>query len=107
MKEYAGQLYFSRQWKKTAKAYAKSQQGLCELCREQGLIVPGEIVHHKVFIDEKNINDPSVTLSFDNLQLVCRRHHAEIHERRKLRYSFDEYGHCIPKDSLPHMAPEG
>lgn len=107
MKEYAAHFYTSRQWRNTAKAYAKSQQGLCELCREQGLIVPGEIVHHKIFLSEKVIHDPSVTLSFDNLQLVCRRHHAEIHGKKQLRYSFDEYGHCIPTEPAPQFSSEG
>lgn len=97
MKEYAERLYKSKRWQRTAKAYAKSQQNLCELCRQQGLITPGEIVHHKVAITPENIDDPSVALSWENLQLVCRKHHAEIHDRSGRRWKVDEFGRVTAK----------
>lgn len=98
MKEYAREFYSSTAWKETRKAYAKSQQGLCEICRAKGILKPGEIVHHKVHIDPKNIEDPNITLSWNNLQLVCREHHAEIHDSRKRRYKTDDYGRVIIRD---------
>ena len=92
MKDYAKSLYKSKAWQKTRDAYARSVGGLCELCWEKGVLRPGEIVHHKIPITPDNINDPSITLSFDNLQLVCRDHHAQIHDRRQRRYKVDELG---------------
>ena len=92
MKDYAKSLYKSKAWQKTRDAYARSVGGLCELCWEKGVLRPGEIVHHKIHITPENINDPSITLSFDNLQLVCRDHHAMIHDRRQRRYKVDELG---------------
>ena len=56
------------------------------------MYTPGEIVHHKVHITPVNINDESVTLNFDNLELVCRDCHAELHEAHHRRYRVDEFG---------------
>lgn len=92
MKDYSKSLYKSKAWQKTRDAYARSVGGLCELCWEKGVLRPGEIVHHKIPITPDNINDPCITLSFDNLQLVCRDHHAQIHDRRQRRYKVDDMG---------------
>ena len=93
--EYASQFYASTAWKKARAAYAKSRGGLCERCMEKGLYRAGVIVHHKIHITPENINDPSVVLNWDNLQLVCRDCHAEIHGRLNKRYKLDELGRVI------------
>ncbi len=98
MKDYAERFYKSQAWQKTRAAYFSARQGLCEICREQGRITPGEIVHHKIVLTPDVIDNPDVTLNWSNLQLVCREHHAELHDRRKRRYKFDELGHVIPLD---------
>ena len=92
MREYAQWLYSSAAWDACRTAYRKQVGGLCEVCAAKGLIVPGEIVHHKIHINQKNIHDPNVTLNPENLQLVCRDCHAEIHKRKK-RYKVDKMGH--------------
>ena len=61
---------------------------MCERCTKElaeGRITlkdvePGIIVHHKKHITPENINNPRVTLSFDNLELLCARHHNEEHK---------------------------
>lgn len=40
---------------------------------------PGAIVHHKEHLTPQNINDPDITLSEDNLELLCLRRN----DRRK------------------------
>lgn len=92
MKDYAKQFYLSPAWVACRTAYKKQAGGLCEVCAKKGLIVPGEIVHHKIHITPNNIHDPNITLSFQNLELVCRSCHAEIHGKKKKRYKVDEYG---------------
>ncbi|MBQ1574642.1 MAG: HNH endonuclease [Clostridiales bacterium] len=53
---------------------------------QQGIYTPGEIVHHKVqHVTVDNVDNPEVTLSFANLELLCRKCHAEEHE--------EMYGH--------------
>lgn len=78
-REFAEHFYNSTEWKKTRELYAKKVGGLCERCWEQGIVTPGEIVHHKIHINPANIDDPHITLDFGNLQLVCRDCHAKIH----------------------------
>lgn len=92
MKEYARTFYSSKAWRDCRRAYAKSKGGLCERCLSRGIYKPGEIVHHKVYITPENIQDPAVTLSWDNLELVCRDCHAQEHDGLKKRYKVDGMG---------------
>lgn len=91
MKEYAESFYKSKTWQECRNAYAKSVGGLCEECRRKGIIKAGEIVHHRTWITPDNINDPDITLNWDNLRLLCRECHAEVHKGLK-RYKVDELG---------------
>ena len=70
----------------------KSVGGLCERCLAHGKIVTGEIVRHKVYITPENINDPNVTLSWSNLECVCRECHEKEHNGIQKRYEVDELG---------------
>lgn len=99
MREFAAEFYSGPAWKNVRKAYAKSVGGLCEVCLAKGIYTAGEIVHHKIHLNERNIRDPKVALSFDNLQLVCRNCHAEIHGDKKARQRFtvDAAGRVTPK----------
>lgn len=96
MKPYAEKFYSSKAWKNTRAAYAKSKRNLCELCLDKGLYKPCEIVHHKVELTPDNIDNPDITLNWQNLQCVCRDCHAMIHDRRNLRYKIDELGRVTP-----------
>lgn len=95
MKEYAKKFYKSKAWQRCRQAYITSQGGLCELCRAEGKVELGEIVHHKVHITPENIHIPEIILSFDNMQLLCRRHHAEMHGTVR-RFKVDDYGRVSP-----------
>lgn len=85
MKEYARKFYSSRAWKKTREAYKAYRGGLCERCLAKGQYNAGVIVHHKIYISPENIGNPMVTLSWDNLELVCRACHDEEHEFQQVR----------------------
>ena len=91
MKPYAEEFYSSVAWKTTRDAYKKSVGGLCERCFKKGLITPAEMVHHKTHITPENINDPDITLNWDNLMALCLQCHADIHGNPK-RYKVDEFG---------------
>lgn len=94
MKDYAAAFYSSKAWKETRRAYRKSVGGLCEICLKKGIYKPGEIVHHKIHLTPENVNDPAVALNWNNLQLVCRDCHAELHGETR-RYKVDELGRVI------------
>ena len=90
------QFYQSKKWRKTKSAYTKYRKGLCERCLAKGIYSPGVIVHHKEHITDENITDPTITLNFDNLYLVCRQCHAELHSNKEgSRYTLDENGSVI------------
>lgn len=95
-KDYAKQFYNSKAWRKCRIGYLSSVNGLCERCRARGLIVPADIVHHKVYIDEERIQDPTITLCWDNLEALCITCHNEEHFRMKRRYIIDDDGRVIP-----------
>ena len=88
--EWARRFYGSIAWRNCRDAYTRSAGGLCERCLEKGRITPGDVVHHKEPLTASNINDPDVTLSWDNLMLVCTQCHAEIHSGK--RWTVDEFG---------------
>ena len=98
MKDYAEKFYKSKRWQACREAYAGHAGHLCEICLKKGLIVPGRIVHHKIPITPENIDDPSITLSFDNLELVCRDCHARLHDGVERRYQVDEMGRISAKE---------
>lgn len=39
----------------------------------------GRIVHHKIHLNSKNIYNPNLTMSFDNLELLCQDCHNKEH----------------------------
>jgi len=97
-KEYSKAFYNSKPWKTTRQAYYKSQFGICEICGGVG-----EEVHHIIPITPFNINDPSVTLSWDNLQLLCRSCHEIAHTGTKPTaegITFDSFGQVVYNDKV-------
>lgn len=102
-KEYAKAFYNSQAWKKTRKAYYIYRRGQCERCvqefkqgkRSLSKINKGTIAHHKIHITPANINDPTITLSFKNLELICDEHHNREHKGKPKRYGFDANGRII------------
>lgn len=77
---FAKKFYSSKAWQDCRNAYAQSKHYLCEECLAKGIYRPGEIVHHMIELDPVNINNPEITLSFDNLELLCRDCHERKHQ---------------------------
>lgn len=81
-REFARKFYGSRAWKECRASYILSVNGLCERCLANGKYVAGEEVHHKIYLTPENINDPYITLSWDNLELLCQSCHSKEHMRK-------------------------
>ena len=105
-KEYAKSFYNSKAWQKCRAAYIAERitidGGMCEKCHEQ----PGYIVHHKIILTHENINNPDITLNFENLMFECKDCHdrEEAHafvSRSDLLVEFNENGDVIRKLSPP------
>lgn len=103
-KDFAKAFYKTKQWKNCRAAYMASVGGLCERCYRNGLIVPGDIVHHKIHLTPENIKDPTVALNWKNLECLCRLCHNDEHKGDFLdgrtdliqkRYRIDEFGRVI------------
>ena len=93
MKPFAEKFYKGRKWQACREAYMKKVNWLCERCLKEGIITPATVVHHKIYLNEHNIKDPSVALNFDNLEALCSHHHNEEHlSRNAKRYTVDEFG---------------
>lgn len=73
-KDYAKKFYKSKAWKQCKDGYLKTQDYICERCGG-----PAKVVHHKRYIDIKTINDPSITLAWDNLETLCQDCHTNEH----------------------------
>ena len=85
--------YKTIQWQNCRNAFIKSKGGLCERCLANGRFTPAEIAHHIIHLNAHNINDPTITLNWDNLQALCRDCHAEVHTGK--RYVIDSTGRII------------
>lgn len=108
-REFAKPFYNSTNWLNTRDYIFKKYHGLCCECGEAG-----EEVHHIQWLTPKNISDPYVTLSEDNLVLLCRDCHFKEHREDKKQYKistndgtyFDEEGNlCNTKVFIVHGAP--
>lgn len=92
MKDYAKGFYKSKTWQHCRDTYLRKVGGLCERCLAKGLVTPAVIVHHKVYITPERIKDPKITLSFENLEALCRDCHGAEHSVTEKRYKVDELG---------------
>jgi len=72
---FAKSFYNSKRWKFVRNAYVQSRFGICERCGAPN----SKQVHHKIWLDEVNINDPDISLNFDNLELLCDTCHQNEH----------------------------
>ena len=97
-KDWAKAFYKSVAWQKCRAAYIQSVFGLCERCQR-----PGVEVHHKIYLSPSNINDPMITLSFENLELLCSSCHSIEHNRKHKEVvrnglKFDNFGNLVVDD---------
>ena len=87
--------YRSNTWKKCRNAYMQSQNYICERCG--GLAV---ICHHKIWLNESNVDDPMMTYNWDNLEALCIDCHNKEHFGSKSiddELMFDDNGNNIKK----------
>lgn len=66
--------YHSKQWTKCRNAFVAYRQGKCEICGKRG-----NLVHHRIHLNDTNVDDPEISLNFDNLELLCKDCHNKIH----------------------------
>ncbi|EKU45385.1 HNH endonuclease [Staphylococcus massiliensis] len=92
-KSIASSFYKSKKWVKCRNAYMSSQHHICERCGELATIC-----HHKEWLNETNVNDPYITLSWDNLEALCHECHNAEHFKTSATaqgLEFDKNGNLI------------
>ena len=104
--------YQSKAWKSVRKNIWLNQACLCSRCGRavwiNGISDPSipknkrlkGIVHHKIYLDNINVNDDEITLNEDNLEGLCIDcHNTEHFKVDSLRNDvmFDEDGNLILK----------
>jgi 5-methylcytosine-specific restriction protein A len=87
----SAQYYNTSQWHKLRDHYIKNHP-FCERCEENGKVTLAEQVHHKIeFL--KGCTDEErwkLLLDEDNLQSLCSKCHAEIHNERNKQNKKDK-----------------
>lgn len=82
--EKFGAFYSSKEWHDLRDAKFADANGLCEMCKADGVIEAGAEVHHIVPIEK----DWSKRLDYDNLILLCSMHHNQVHKRQSKLQDF-------------------
>lgn len=74
-KDWAKKFYKGVRWLKCRSSYISKRKsidgGICEVCKEE----LGYIVHHKILLNDTNINDPEIALNHNYLEYVCKKCH--------------------------------
>lgn len=81
MSNFAKKFYNSKNWKVFREMYFRKVHGICERCLANGNEVPGEEVHHKIYLRPSNIDNPEITLNENNCELLCKNCHNAEHEK--------------------------
>lgn len=84
--------YHSKAWKDTSEAYMSSKYYICERCDNSATIC-----HHKEYITINNVDNPDITLNWDNLEALCIKCHNKEHFKKDDEYYFDDEGNIVIK----------
>lgn len=60
-----------------------------------GVIKPAEILHHIIYITDKNYQDDNIFYNTDNVEALCQECHNKEHFTDKEEYMFNEDGDLI------------
>ena len=92
MRSINNEFYRSKVWRDTRERFLELNPW-CEECLKQKRYTPATLVHHRVHLNETNVNDPKISLGYDNLEAVCLECHNKIHYgRTDKRYTVDQFG---------------
>lgn len=109
-KAFAKVFYKSKVWEDCRRGYIAERMlidgGACEVCKKN----PGYILHHKINLTPDNINNPEITLNWENLSWECKECHdkEEGHgvdnKKAGLLVEFDESGQPHPLPDSPPLS---
>lgn len=105
------EFYHSALWKKVKRNIWIRQCLMCNRCHKPVYVdglsewIPKEqrrtgIVHHKIYLNDINIDDPNLTINEDNLEGLCKECHELEHHKDeivRIEYKFDEDGNLVAR----------
>lgn len=69
------EFYRTQAWRRARRDYIAhriaADGGMCEVCGQE----PGRMVHHKIWLDDVNCNDPEISLNPQNFLYECQTCH--------------------------------
>ena len=65
---------YDSSWTRLSRQF-RAANPLCERCAAEGTTTVADLVHHKVPVEER----PDLRLDWNNLESICRTHHAREH----------------------------
>lgn len=74
-----GVFYKSWTWQKKRLEILERDNRECQVCKTQGRVGPGEVVHHIQELKDR----PDLGVDSDNLMTVCHACHNDIHKTGK------------------------
>lgn len=74
-KDELHKFYVSTAWEKLASRARTLQHNECQRCRQRGLYVPCDVVHHRQYVR----NRPDLALDVNNLECLCHECHNIEH----------------------------
>ncbi len=78
------EFYKSMPWLRARRAFVSSRilidGGMCQVCGER----PGKIVHHTVWLNDVNCNDPDIALNPELLRYECQLCHNKEVDPKKI-----------------------
>ena len=79
-------------WRRVRQVYIDERiaidGGLCEVCGEE----LGQVVHHTVWLDDNNCNDPEIALNTSLFRYECQTCHNKEQDPRQTKSSRIQYG---------------
>lgn len=100
MKPWAEEFYKGTAWKKARESYMMAVNYTCERCGRRA-----EMVHHKTYLTAENIQNPDISLSFDNFEALCDRCHQHEHHKTSSTVCgvmFDDMGQLVESPKKTH-----
>lgn len=68
---------YDKKWKRKAEAIRKRDGYICQICKRQGKVTDGTLVHHIKPVD----SFPHLAFNNDNLITICNDCHEKLHDR--------------------------
>ncbi|MHC1749462.1 MAG: HNH endonuclease [Cellulosilyticaceae bacterium] len=79
--EFAERVYASKEWRELRHNLIVERKPICQRCNTYYPDTSKLIGHHKIELNEINVNDPNIVFNPDNIEIICSDCHNKEHRR--------------------------